>query len=158
MVEFKSTMRWNIKADMKDKKMEEVILKSIAALSNRYGGTLFIGIRDDGEALGLDSDLATLKEPNVDHFELHLRELVNHAYGPNFATSQLEIIFHEKEEKQFCQVEVKRGIEPLYTKVSSNDPNAPKVEKFYVRSGNSSRELPIEEIPKYVGPRFGQQA
>jgi hypothetical protein len=158
MVEFKSTLRWHIRANRVDKKMEEIILKSIAALSNRYGGTLFIGVRDDGEILGLDADYATLKEPNKDHFELYLRELVNAAYGTNFATSQLEITFPEKDGKEFCEIEVKRGKEPLYTQVLGNDKNAPKTEKFYVRSGNSSRELPIDEIPKYVGERFKQPA
>lgn len=29
--------------------------------------------------------------------------------------------------------------------------------KFYVRSGNSSRELPIDEIPKYVGKEVQAQ-
>jgi hypothetical protein len=152
MVEFKSTLSWNIKANMLDKKMEEVILKSIAALSNRYGGTLFIGVRDDGEILGLDADYAKFKDK--DQFELHLRNLVNAAYGANFATSQLEITFPVKDGKEFCMIDVKRGKEPLYTLVSGQGENAPKTEKFYVRSGNSSRELPIEEIPKYVGERF----
>lgn len=154
MGEFKSTLRWNVKAAMVDKKMEEIILKSIAALSNAYGGTLFIGVRDDGEILGLDSDYATLKEPNKDRFELHLRELINAAYGANFAASQLEVIFPVKDEKEFCQIDVKRGKEPLYSQVSGKEKNAPKMEKFFVRSGNSSRELPIDEIPKYVGERF----
>jgi len=30
--------------------------------------------------------------------------------------------------------------------------------KFYVGSGNSSRELPIDEIPKYIGERFKHSA
>ena len=152
MVEFKSTLSWNIKANMFDKKMEEVILKSIAALSNRYGGTLFIGVRDDGEILGLDADYAKFK--NKDQFELHLRNLVNAAYGANFATSQLEITFPVKDGKEFCMIDVKRGKEPLYTLISGQGENAPKTERFYVRSGNSSRELPLEEIPKYVMERF----
>lgn len=158
MVEFKSTLRWHIMANRVDKKMEEIILKSIAALSNRYGGTLFIGVKDDGEILGLEADYATLKEQDKDRFELHFRELINAAYGTNFATSQLEITFPEKDGKEFCMIEVKRGKEPLYTLVSGQGDNAPKTEKFYVRSGNSSRELPIEEISKYVGERFKHNA
>jgi hypothetical protein len=158
MVEFKSTIRWNINAGMVDKKMEEIILKSIAALNNGYGGTLFIGIKDNGEILGLDADYATLKEPNKDRFELHLRELINAAYGANFATSQLDITFPVKDGKEFCQIDIRRGKEPLYTAVTGKDGNAPKTEKFFVRSGNSSRELPIDEIPKYVGQRFKSPA
>ena len=156
MVEFKSTMCWNIHANQKDKKMEEVILKSIAAMSNRYGGTLFIGVKDDGTVLGLEKDYSTIREQNKDHFELHLRELVKNAYGTNFATSQLVVSFPRLESVEFCMVEVKRGKEPYYTKVSSNLPGGPKSDKLFVRSGNSSRELPIEDIPKYVGERFPQ--
>jgi hypothetical protein len=158
MVEFKSTLRWNIRANMIDKTMEEIILKSIAALNNRYGGTLFVGVGEDdagaGIVIGLDMDYATLKEANKDRFELHLRELLNAAYGANFTTTQLEITFPLKDGKEFCQIDVKRGKEPLYTQVSGKDKNAPKTEKFYVRSGNSSRALPIDEIPKYVAQRF----
>ena len=154
MVEFKSTMRWNIRANMKDKKMEEIILKSIAALSNCYGGTLLVGVNDDGEVLGLASDYATFKEANKDHFELHLRALVNEHYGKQFATSQMQVEFPVVDDKEFCVIEVKRGKEPLYTKVSQKDKNLPKVEKFYVRSGNSSQELSIDEAAKYIGERF----
>lgn len=156
MVEFKSTLRWNIKAEMPDKKMEEVILKSVAALNNCYGGSLFVGVRDDGEVIGLDLDYATLKEPNKDQFELHLRNLLNNAYGLNFVTSQLEITFPINNDREFCLIDVKRGKEPMYTLVSGNDKNAPKVEKFYVRSGNSSQELSIDEAAKYIGDRFKQ--
>ena len=153
-VEFKSTMRWNVRANMQDKKMEEVILKSIAALSNCYGGTLFIGVRDDGEILGLDADYATLKEQNKDHFELHLRALLNESYGKEFTTSQIQVRFPEKDGQEFCVVDVKRGVEPIYTRMSQKDKNLPKVDKFYVRSGNSSQELSIDEAAKYVGTRF----
>ncbi len=87
MVEFKSTLRWNVNAGMVDKKMEEIILKSLAALSNGYGGTLFIGVRDDGEILGLEADYVTFKEPNKDRFELHLRNSSPPPNGAHFATS-----------------------------------------------------------------------
>ena len=158
MVEFKSTMRWNIKADMLDKTMEEIILKSIAALNNRYGGTLFIGVQDDGEILGLDLDYATLNEPNKDQFELFLRALINENYGKEFATSQLEVTFPERNGKEFCQINVKRGKEALYTMVSPKDKNLPKMKKFYVRSGNTSQELSMEEAVKYINERFKHNA
>ena len=108
--------------------------------------------RAAAEILGLDADYAKFK--NKDQFELHLRNLVNAAYGANFATSQLEITFPVKDGKEFCMIDVKRGKEPLYTLISGQGENAPKTERFYVRSGNSSRELPLEEIPKYVMERF----
>ena len=80
-LEFKSTMRWNWKENRLDKKMEEIILKTIAAFSNAEGGKLLIGVTNEGEILGLDSDYNTFKEANKDHFELHLRNIVNNAFG-----------------------------------------------------------------------------
>ncbi len=157
MVEFKSTMRWNIVANRLDKKMEEIILKSIAALSNCYGGTLFIGVGEvDGKAevIGLDLDYPTLKEPNKDCFEVHLRNIVDSAYGLDFATSNMDVSFPTKDGKEFCMVRVKRGKEPLYTLSSPKDPNMPKTKLFYVRSGNTSKEFPIDEAPKYISQRF----
>ena len=157
MVEFKSTMRWNIKAERVDKAMEEVILKSIAALSNNYGGTLFIGVREIGDKadiIGLDLDYATFTEPNKDRFEIHFRNLVNAAYGKTFATSNIDVTFPVKDGKEFCMIDVKRGKEPLYTLSTPKDPNLPKTEKFYVRSGNTSQELSIDEAAKYIGERF----
>ncbi len=73
-LEFKSTMRWNWKENRLDKKMEEIILKTIAAFNNAEGGKLLIGVTDEGDILGLESDYNTFKEANKDHFELHLRD------------------------------------------------------------------------------------
>ncbi len=152
MLEFKSSMRWNISANQQDKKMEDIILKNIAAFSNGYGGTLMIGINDDGDVLGLNADYSTLKEPNKDHFELHLRNLVNSNLGKDFATANLNISFPLKDDTEFCQIEIKRGNEPKYLEIP--DQNGQKIEKFYVRSGNSSQELSINEAAKYINLRF----
>ena len=154
LVEFKSTMSWNIKANMRDKKMEGIILKSIAAFNNRYGGTLIIGVKDDGEVLGLEDDYKILKEPNKDQFEIHLRNLINENFGKDFATTQLRVTFPEIDGNEICHIDIKRGITPKYLKNSIN--NGPKQERFYVRSGNSSQELNIDEASKYIHSRFKQ--
>jgi predicted HTH transcriptional regulator len=157
MVEFKSTLRWNVNKGGVDKKMENIIIKSIAALSNRYGGALFIGVREVGakaEVIGLDLDYQTLHEPNKDQFEVHLRNLINSAYGINFATSNIDIKFPTINDNEFCLIDVKRGSEPLYTDTQSPHPNVPSTELFYVRSGNTSQQLPIEEAAIYIANRF----
>lgn len=152
MLEFKSTMRWHIRANRVDKEMEYEILGAIAAFNNRYGGTLMIGVDDDGNVIGLDYDYETFREKNKDQFELHLRNLINDNFGKEFAASQLAITFPIVENKEFCQIEIQRGKSPKYLKVPTK--NGPKVEKFYVRSGNSSPELSIEEAAKYINERF----
>jgi len=151
-VEFKTTMRYDMRENKVNKKLEEVILKTIAAFSNAEGGTLVMGVDDDQNIIGLENDYRTLKNGTKDEFELHLRNLVNNAYGVQFATNSLTVLFPEVEDTEICTVEIKQGLKPLYSEVS--DKNGNKSKKFYVRSGNSSQEIDITEVASYVNQRF----
>mgnify|MGYP002653748195 CR=1 FL=1 len=86
-VEFKSTARINLRTEQKDPRMEHVIVKTVSAFVNADGGTLLIGVDDDGTPLGLDADYATLKVPDADRFELWLRDLFTTALGQNSAVA-----------------------------------------------------------------------
>ncbi len=151
-VEFKTTMRYDMKENRVNKMLEEVILKTIAAFSNGQGGTLILGVTDDMEVVGLENDYNTLKEGNKDSFELHLRNLVNKAYGVEFASQNLHISFPVIDEVEICMVEIKPGNKPLFTTMSNK--YGIKSEKFYLRSGNSSPELPVREVARYIRSRF----
>lgn len=151
-VEFKSSLRWNVREERVDKKMEEIILKAISAFNNGEGGKLLIGVNDDGEILGLDDDYNTLKEGSRDNFELHLRNLVNTSFGKEFAATQLTIKFPEIDEKEICEIDIKQGKSPLYCEIT--DKNGGRFKKFYIRSGNSSQELDIQETASYIKSRF----
>ena len=151
-LEFKSTLRWNMEFLKVDKKMEEVILKSISAFSNGDGGKLLIGIADDGEVLGLEDDYNSLKEANKDYFELHLRNLINNSFGKEFAISGIHFKFPIMEEIELCEIDIQAGSAPLFLAVT--DKNGLKQKKFYVRSGNSSQELAIDEVASYIKNRF----
>jgi len=151
-LEFKSTMRWNIRESRIDKKMEEVILKSIAAFSNSEGGKLLIGVDDSGEIIGIQDDYETLKNPDKDQFELHLRNLVNNAFGKDFAVTNIAVKFPMVDENEICEIDIKAGKKPVFLEVM--DKNGQKQKKFYVRSGNSSQELAIDETADYTKTRF----
>lgn len=151
-LEFKSTLRWDIRENTVNKKMEEIILKSIASFSNGEGGKLLIGVQDDMEILGLEYDFNTLKVGDKDHFELHLRNLVNKTYGKEFATTHLKVAFPIVDEKEICDIEVKKGNKPLFLEIVGK--NGQRQKKFYVRSGNSTQELEIDEVASYVKNRF----
>lgn len=151
-LEFKSTMRWNWRENCLDKKMEEIILKTISAFSNAEGGKLLIGVTDDGGILGLESDYNTLPSPNKDSFELHLRNIVNKTFGKEFAATNLTIRFPIVNDLEICEVNIKPGLHPLYCTVADKSGAANK--KFYVRSGNSSQDLDIEETASFIKTRF----
>lgn len=153
-VEFKTTLRYDVKQNITNKKLEEVVLKTIAAFSNASGGTLIIGVDDEMNIIGLENDYRTLNSGTKDEFELHLRNLVNKSYGVEFATNNLEVDFPLVYDQEICVVNIKSGIRPLYSEVS--DKNGQKTKKFYVRSGNSSQEIDITEVADYINNRFNQ--
>lgn len=47
-IEFESTARVNLRNGEKDQRMEQVIVKTVSAFLNVDGGTLLIGVADDG--------------------------------------------------------------------------------------------------------------
>lgn len=150
-LEFKSSFRWNFRDSCFDRRLEDVIMKSIAAMSNGEGGILLIGVDDEGVVLGLEDDYATLNGDN-DEFELHLRNLVNSNFSPLFSANNLKVTFPTFEDKEVCRVDVKAASSPQYLTVS--DRNGVKSDKFYLRSGNSSVELPLRDVAEYCRTRF----
>ena len=156
-VEFKSSLRWDYREEKVNKALEEVILKSIAAFSNAKGGTLLIGVNDDMEIIGLESDFNTFKKQTADYFELHLRKLINNQYGIKFSNHHLLMQFPEIDGKIICVIQISAGTLPLYLK--SKNKQGQEVEKFYVRSGNASHEMTsLKEIQEYIKVRFQERS
>lgn len=151
-VEFKTTLRYDMREHVTNKKLEDVIMKTLAAFSNGQGGTLIMGVTDDLEIIGLDHDYRTLKDGTKDEFELHLMNLVHKNYGVEFGTNNISVTFPIVNDIEICLVEIKQGLRPIYTEVT--DKNGGKSNKFYVRSGNSSQEIGITEVASYINQRF----
>jgi len=150
-LELKSSLRWDYKNEKEEKKLENVILKTISAFANSSGGKLIIGVSDDGEILGLNYDYNSLKG-NKDKFELHLKNLINKNFGKNFGAQGLNIKFEEVADNDICLIDVKKWDKPLYLEIYDEKLNQ-KLKKFYIRSGNSSQELGVDEITEYINNR-----
>ena len=150
-VEFKSSLRWDYKEKCINKKLEEVIVKSVAAFANGQGGTLLIGVDDNGEILGLESDYAGLGDIDRDKFELHLRNVLNNHFGVALVTTKLHVRFHSLADKEVCQIDITACTEPVLVKFP--DKNGQLQERFYVRSGNSSQELSKGDMLAYIKER-----
>jgi hypothetical protein len=156
LLEFKSSLRFDRNTKQLNKILEAAVLKSIAAFNNSDGGMLIVGVDDKGKVLGLKSDYETLKKSDKDGFELHLRALISQAYGEHFAARRVEIIFSSLGREEVCLIRVRKGRTPLYT--LATDKNGTKTEKFYIRLGNSSREIEKpSDIVAYQKDRFGRR-
>ncbi|EDY84703.1 conserved hypothetical protein [Verrucomicrobiia bacterium DG1235] len=151
-LEFKSTLRWDLREGKVNKKLEEVIQKTVAAFANSDGGTLLIGVADDGEILGLDNDYASLGDADKDKFEMHLRNVISNSFKKPFSASRVKIRFPVIEGKEICHMEIQQHHEPLVMCVT--DKNGRKSEKFFVRNGNASHEIPMSEMNAYTKERF----
>jgi len=143
-VEFKSTLRINLHTGNKDSRMELSCLKTIAGFLNTNGGTLVIGVSDDGSPLGIEVD----QFPNEDKMSLHLVNLIKDHMGAQFMTF-LHPRFEDYDEKRVFVVGCGKGKIPVYVR----DGN---VERFYIRTGPATTELPGSQIQGYVKQRFGK--
>ncbi len=146
-VEFKSTLRYDLRAKSVNKKLEYVIAKTIAAFLNSEGGDLFIGIDDEQNALGLTDDIETLSKKNIDGFELHLVEIIKKYIGGGYST-HIKATFPVYDDVQICRIRVAKSSKPVFVTFEGK-------EDFFVRSGCSSQPLSREDQSAYEKEHWG---
>ncbi|MDQ2798265.1 MAG: putative DNA binding domain-containing protein [Armatimonadota bacterium] len=110
----------------------EDCMKALAALTNTRGGTLWIGIKDDGSVIGWDS--------NGKQQEAISNQIVNslHIHPASVSVEQ-------KAGKSVLAIQMHQAAAPVALRG-----------RYYRRVGNSSRELPAEELPRFLLERTGQ--
>ena len=141
--EFKSTMRMNLHTREPDPRMEFGVLKSIAGFVNSpKGGTLVIGLGDDGTALGIDAD----KFPNEDKMHLHLVNLIKDRLGANHML-YIHPHFDDYDEVRVLVVDCLPGRSPVFVKDGT-------AEKFFVRTGAATVELTGAKAQEFIAQRF----
>ena len=145
-LEFKSTLRWNIRANKIDSKMEFEVLKTIVALCNSDGGELLIGVSDEGENLGIDFDLHSFKKE--DKFLLHLRNIITDKIQPS-VHHFVEYGIVNLENKRVCSVKCKESSKAIWLKFYKD-----KDAEFFIRSGPSSTRLPPPDAIDYINDHF----
>lgn len=122
--------------------MEDAVVKTIAGFLNTDGGTLFIGIDDERQPIGLHHDTPLVKPPNIDGLvnwlTTHLATTLTHTAAMRTRT-RIEAI----DGVEICRIDVAKSSRPVTARMSD------KSEKFWVRMNNSTRALPEIEIEDY---------
>lgn len=138
-LEFKQTLQFNTYKKNLDKEMIRMSMKTIAAFLNTDGGTLLIGVKDDGSVTGLADDLKFFKN-GLDGFELKLHDLITDQIKPS-PTEKIEICFLGIEDQSICRIDVKssrgKGVFHL-----NND--------VYIRQGNRTKQLEGINLTEWV--------
>jgi hypothetical protein len=145
-LEFKSSVRWDVKNNVENKNLEKVIVKTIAGFMNSEGGQLVIGVEDDGNVLGLQNDYNSLGNADRDKFELHLNQLLMSKIGKEFVQFT-RITFENLEGKDVCLVTVRPSSKPAYLKYGDR-------EEFYARTGNATNVFTVSEATEYIKTRW----
>ncbi len=147
--EFKSTIKYSLRAGKDDKNLYYQSIKGICALANTDGGTLLIGYDEDNkEYVGIEKD----GFKNSDKWENYLRNHLDNKAG-KFIGSMINIQYKKIDGKTLAVVTVPRSTQRIMCKDLYSSTNDSK--KFYIRSGAYTKALGIEEAIKYDAQRFG---
>lgn len=141
LLEFKSTVRMNLHKGQAGKEIEIAWLKSVVALMNTQGGTIMLGVNDEGEILGIEAD----RFPNKDKCLLHIQNLLKQHIGLEF-TRYISVAIKNVDKKDIVILHMQTSPRPAFLKMGDK-------EQFFVRTGPSSVELPVSKALKYIEDR-----
>lgn len=143
-VEFKSTLRKNLKTNARDPKIELAVLKTIAAFLNGRGGTLLVGVEDSGQIIGIEPD----EFPNADKYLLHFSNLLESRLGSN-VNQYIHYDLVKIHEKMVLRVDCDPSSRPFFVIDQGT-----AVEYFFVRNGPSSVNYSFSQAITYIQERF----
>ncbi|MBD2131586.1 putative DNA binding domain-containing protein [Sphaerospermopsis sp. FACHB-1094] len=141
-LEYKSTLQWDVRQNRKNEDLKFNVLKTIAAFLNSEGGTLIIGVEDDGNIFGLEQDLATLSKGSLDQFKQTIVNLICDRIGPGFM-SLVTVRFETIQSKTVCAIDVRKS--DIIAVMQGKD----KKSELYIRAGNTSKSLDISETVEF---------
>jgi len=141
-LEYKASMRWDLRTQQVNKALEKSIAKTVAGFLNSEGGTLLIGVADDCTVLGIEYDLQTIGRKDKDGYEQKLHQVLTDALGAEFSQYQ-HVSFEERGGKIVCIVRVEPSPEPVYLTDKGS-------KEFYVRIGNTTRPLDMQAAHDYI--------
>lgn len=142
-VEFKKSARISLDNDAPEKVINEGIVKTVAAFLNSAGGTLGIGITDDGDILGLQPDL-DFKHQDLDGYQNWLTTLLVGNIGGGVVGAHVGLRIESAGSEVVCLVDVSPSETPVYAKTTKGE------KCFYVRINNTTRMLEGPDIPNYI--------
>lgn len=148
MLEFKSSYRYDLRQEKINKGLEQVIMKTLAGMMNSEGGTLLIGVDDEGKILGLQPDYQTLKRKDHDGFEQLLNSTVADRLGTP-ACEWMQVFFHDQDGNEVCRIRVVPAPQPVYLKEGKDS-------KFYLRTGAGTRAMTLQEAVSFIQRKWGK--
>jgi hypothetical protein len=145
-LEYKSSLRWDVQLQKMNLDLRKMIFKTIAGFMNVEGGTLLIGVADDGTVLGVEHDLRqkpqAMNAADRDKFGLlfqsDLLEYLDAEFIPYIHPS-----LEEHQDHTVAVVKVDPSPKPVYLKDKSHT-------EFCIRAGNTTKVLDVEAAHNHI--------
>lgn len=143
-LEYKSTLRFDLSTNKKNKELEKAVLKTIAAFLNTEGGVLLIGVSDDGSISGIDVEINEFHNENSDSFLRHFKDIVKQNIGESFYP-YIDYNLINVGQARILRVDCQASDIECYLL---------RTEEFYVRTNPATDKLEGRRLVDYIRARF----
>ncbi len=137
--EFKSSFNWNSRTQQRDARLRSGVVRTVAAFLNTNGGTLWLGIDDNGRPVGLEDELALIDDAAAeDVFRGQVHEALKNQVEP-LPFHHLIWEWRRVMGKSVAKISVRPS--PGVSYVLEKAENGRVDETIYVRDGNRTIAL-----------------
>jgi len=138
-VEFKETFSKNIHTGKNDIEIKKSSLKTLVGFLNADGGTLLIGIADNGEIKGVEDDFFKSSDDYIKNFKNHIKDKIGQEFYP-LINYDLYLVNGKSVLKVNCE--------------AANEPCFYEQKEFYVRTNPATDKLEGKVQHDYIKERF----
>ena len=143
--EFKSSFFYSAS----ETKQMDIILRTINGFLNSFeGGSLFIGVNDDGDIIGLDNDLNfDNKKRSLDQYKNEIVSAINYGFPKEIASLFIDIKFHMVNHLTYLEIEIKSYDSPIHYK-----------NEFWLRQANRTTILKGNDLTDFFARKMSVKA
>ena len=145
------------KAHADDSTMREAIVRSLAAFMNASGGTVLVGVRDDGTIAGIPHNGKNLLNL-LDKFDKDINSKIKDRLNP-FLSDLVECSLDFVENRPIFRIDCQAAQAPVFFNIpisAQQTEDQDVKELFLVRTGRSNSKIKkISDVMAYVSKRFG---
>ena len=148
ILEYKSTLRYDLELKQSNKELELEVLQTICAFLNTHGGILVVGYNDDENYVcGLEKDYQTMgKRKDWDGWQQKLENLIENSIGTTysaFISMSKDIFYDNDEQKDVAKIKVQKSSRSAYLKMNNSN-------VFFARRNGQSNKLDSKETQEWI--------
>lgn len=142
VLEFKESFRVDVRKGSPEKYIERAFCRAVAALLNTEGGHLLVGVRDNGEVVGLEPD-EILYRGDLDRLEQFVHQRLSISLGASTIAAHVSIWWPTVTGVTCAALQVTKSENPVWL----DD------EEMWIRLGNQTQSLKGRKLQDFLSGR-----